>query len=427
MVTGTASAVQSRRAWAGSSWSHRCIRPVVTTFLCVLLAVVPVISAFTADTDADANAPRIETFSIRNEPVGQVLLAFAEQTGISVVMDATVTGSVSVVLHDVAPWEVLNEVARAADLFVREQNGVYWLSKVRVRRTSRGGWQLDSHAARLQSVVAAVVRESGRSIVVRDGADRPVTTAARTHSVRDLLVAVAAEQNLTVTERSDVLVVHKPVSEQAPENNALASPPGIVEITVAADGGIALQAHEATTEKILTTVADRAGMVLLATGPPAQRTETLELSAENWTELYRRIGVALDVTIERDADLLLVEPRHRGNAFEPFRRYAVFPTGTVPASDAADLLTTIPELTVEWVDTRSYRVVVSGLPGKSNGVGRSSQRYHMPNAASRYSRTGRQVQPLRSFQPRWQPVFPKSRFTPMRRRIRFCNASNGDV
>ncbi|MDA3951485.1 MAG: hypothetical protein PF508_19920 [Spirochaeta sp.] len=337
------------------------VRRLATPVLCALFATVPVASGFTADPDT----PRIETFSVRDEPVGQVLLAFAEQTGISVVMDATVTGSVSVVLHDVGPRQVLNEVARAADLFVHERNGVYWLSKVRVRRTSRGGWQLDSKAARLQSVVAAIVRESGRSVVVRDGADRPVTTTARGHTIAEILAAVAAGQNLSITDHSDTLVIHEAERDDAAFHSGEPAPPaGSVEVTVSGDGEITLHAREATTEEILTTVADRSGTILLATGALTQQSDALELSAGSWNELYRRIGVAVDVVIERDADLLLVEPRHRTDAFEPFRRYAVFPTGTVPASEAADLLGTLPNLSVEWVDARSYRVVVSGLPGQ---------------------------------------------------------------
>jgi len=348
------------------------IRPMrpATTILFLTGLLVTGLWGLTPAVSAEEAA--VETFSVRDQPVGQVLLAFAEQTGLSVITDATVGGSVSLVLHDRTAREILHAIADTAELFVSERNGIFRLSRVDVHRDARGWWFLSSRGAPLERVAAIIASEAGIPVFLDLAGTMAVHASVQAASARLLLDRLADQLGLTLDSRAGAFTLASKADEEgitghggrSGQNAQTERTEPECTVTADPDGGYHLTATGVTYREVCAAVADATGVGLLATAPFLERAETVTLYAPDRDTLYRRLGAALDVTLVRDGDLLLLGRDADRRDFASLRTLIVLDTGSVPAERAGELLRAIPGLTVEWIDPGGYRIVVSGLGGE---------------------------------------------------------------
>ncbi|MFW5795772.1 MAG: hypothetical protein ACOCV0_01100 [Alkalispirochaeta sp.] len=343
-----------------------------------IVTILVVTGVCGAPSAAAADGATVETFSVRDQPVGQVLLAFAEQTGLSVITDATVAGSVSLVLHERTPREILHALADAAELFVSERDGVFRLSRVRVRRNGTGRWVLTSRGAPLERVAAAIAAEAGIPVFLEGSDGETIHASVHAASARGLLERLAVQIDLSLESRGGAFTLVSGALDEGSAgddggsgrgSSSVQEPvgsPGECTVTATGDAGYDLVATGVAYRELCAAVADATGVGLLATDPFRQIADTVTLSAPDRDTLYRRLEVALGISLVRNGDLLLLGRGGSGHGgdrrdFAPLHVRTVLETGVLPAENAADVLRAIPALTVEWIDPGGYRLLISGL------------------------------------------------------------------
>ena len=142
--------------------SHRPrIRSAFALVVLVVLLPVPAITA--------QEAERISTSWYR-EPLGSVLVAFAEFTGKSVIPPAGIDPQVTVEIND-QPWDVaLQAILRSLGLYAEEDEfGIVHVLTLESLAARRDVAPLESRAYRLSFVDAAAVAESVRPVLSARG------------------------------------------------------------------------------------------------------------------------------------------------------------------------------------------------------------------------------------------------------------------
>jgi hypothetical protein len=305
----------------------------------------------------------IATFSIRDQPVGQVLLAFAEETGLSVITDSTVSGRISLVLHDMSAREVLYQIATAADLFVDDRHGVYHLSRISFHRDRDDRWQLGARGVTLPNIGAVVARESGTGIIIATDYPEPVVSTADGSTVLEVLENSLAGLPVIVREETGGLIIRDRDDDDRSDGGTPFTPTATVDITGAdtPEGGITLAASGATDGEICHAYAEASQSVLVAAHALGTRRESLRLSGPDWPDMDSRLEAALDISIRREGDLLLVQPPRGGDSFAGLRRRLLLETAGSTAPKVAGLLASIPGISVEWVEDTGDRILISGF------------------------------------------------------------------
>lgn len=307
---------------------------------------------------------RITSFSVRDQPIDQVLLAFAEQSGLSIVTDGSVTGTISLVLHEMDAPAVLNEIAAAGGLFLDDRDGVYWLSRVRIRR-DRLGWELFARDTSIHHVAAALARRCGTGLFVEGTAETGPATrinlSVRGANPEELVNAVAAAVGYTVRRRSKSYFLHPESFE--PQEIVYTDP----QISVDSD------THDETTfgitverntpiYSVVETVARARDLTILATTPLLGTCGPFSIDPLIWPEFVAHIQTLLGVSFNQDGSLLLVQTLDDVDRLAAFRQRAIICTEGLPAAEIERLLATVPEITVDWGDRNGGRVLISGMP-----------------------------------------------------------------
>lgn len=313
-----------------------------------------------------AAAPTIRTFSVRNEPVEQVLLAFAERTGISIVTDSTVTGSVSVVLHETDPLETVLHLARAADVLVEDRGGVLWMSRVMVRRGRNGTWSLRSSGARADEVIRAVARESGHFIRVRSELSEPVNLDLGFLPLRSLLDSICSPLGVMVEERDGgfVLLPRGDAGERS-STSTLVRRDVRIEPRMDQTGrtrSYVLSAGRTTVEDVLDHLFEERGDHYFAAAPLSAPVTSLELSAPDLDTLWLRLVTALNLHVLQDGEAWAVVPAGQEDRLNRFRSRAVVTLRNRPAEQVADVLARVPGLEVQALDHHRNVLVLRALP-----------------------------------------------------------------
>ncbi len=331
----------------------------VTVALAAL--AMPGVVRIAADPAAD---PQIRTFSVRNEPVEQVLLAFAERTGISLVTDDTVTGTVSVVLHDVSARETVMQIAGAADLLVEDQNGVFRISRVHLRRTGADAWTLRSSGAPLGSVFREISRESRRAITVEAGLTAPVSFSIGPLTIPKLLEALCDHAGLHLEEsRSGYRVGGNTAPDTAPESAAPAIADEIRLITDDVPGSeIRLTARRTTVRAILDYLFEHRHDHFLPVASLRAPVNDLTVSAPDQQVLWHRIRTALNLHSIPDGDTWIVTESGQEQRLAQFRSQAVVTLRNRSVSEVEEALARIRHLEIQVNDHRRNVLVLRALP-----------------------------------------------------------------
>jgi hypothetical protein len=318
---------------------------------------------------------RVVSFSVRDQPIDQVLLAFAERSGLSIVTDATVSGTVSLVLHHRSSREVLQEIAAAGELFVTERNGVFWLSRIYLEHHGRDRWELRARNASLAAIVQRIASRCGITILGVAESDRVFTLTSFGTTPTDLIDNLSEEVGYTRIDRGNGHLLlprdrsesDTPAWDVSPREDETDHR---VEIRHTDESGYCVSVGnnvEAIT--VLEALAEGSRMTLITGGAIVGRCPPFELEETTWERLSERLESILGVTLARDGDLLLVQPRIGEERFTPFRRRAILNTGHLSSVAVEEIIASEPDLDVEWNDPTGGRVVVSGFEGAIRSVG----------------------------------------------------------
>ena len=109
-------------------------------------------------------AQRIQTMDFRNRPIAEILMALADSSGASLIIDETVTGQATFHFTDSSFENALRRFAEACHLHIQEREGVWYVSRI-VITSSEHGISVNAEDTELEYLVKAISRSSGVTIL----------------------------------------------------------------------------------------------------------------------------------------------------------------------------------------------------------------------------------------------------------------------
>ena len=329
----------------------------VALILAVLVCAEPV---------SQTGVPRVvETFSVRDEPVAQVLMAFAEESGISIVTDETVDGEISIVLHQRDAMAVVLEIAEAARLFAVQDGNTVHLSRLRVARHGVDGWTLGASGATLEAVLRGLSRQSGRSILPPELPRERVDLQLGPLPLESLLTALGETWGLELHRRGQAFYYTR---EGALSPDLPGPPsPGILELRQS-EAAWHITARRTSRGAILEELFQRDGSVFsfaAAAGDAATLNtpvERLELQAETLRELRNRTLRHLDLAAIPDGLSWIVFPLGQEARLPAYTSRGVVTLRRTPLNEVLEALARLPAIRVEAGSSGRNVVVIRGLP-----------------------------------------------------------------
>lgn len=336
----------------------------------VAFCLATLFALHTPTADADS-VPLIATFSVREEPVDQVLLAFAEQTGISIVTDSSVSGTVSVVLHQTDPVEAILHLAGAADLLVEDRGGVYWMSRVMVRPAGDGLWRLHSTGASMEAVIREISRRGRRPVIMDGNLTAPIHLNTGPLTQREMLVKVSSAGAATLEELDDAFLVTTEAERETDRGATPPTPPVLPEPEVRIRPGrdhtgdlssYTLEARRTTVSAVLDTLFEMRQDHYIPVAPLTAPVTSLRVSAPDTDELWERVQTALNLHVLPQRDTWIVAPAGQEQRLRPFQARAVITVTGRPAGPVGEILGRLPHVEVQAVDHDRNILVIRALP-----------------------------------------------------------------
>ena len=110
------------------------------------------------------SAQRIQTMDFRNRPIAEILMALADSSGASLIIDETVTGQATFHFTDSSFENALRRFAEACHLHIQEREGVWYVSRIVITSGERG-ISVSAEDTELEYLVKAISRNSGVTIL----------------------------------------------------------------------------------------------------------------------------------------------------------------------------------------------------------------------------------------------------------------------
>jgi type II secretory pathway component GspD/PulD (secretin) len=147
----------------------------------------------------------------KNQSITDILMVLAQISGTSIVADETVTGNASFFFSEVDIKTALTSFLSAYRLYLREENGIYYVSKILVEYNS-GGQAVTVHGEDVEAPL--VLRAISRSIaktVTYDALPRDTVTihAENVSPLRAVQLAVSRFPAYEVTEEDNLISVRR--------------------------------------------------------------------------------------------------------------------------------------------------------------------------------------------------------------------------
>jgi general secretion pathway protein D len=306
-----------------------------------------------------ASTPRVETFSVRNEPVDQVILAFAEAAGLSVLLDETVSGTVSLVLHEASPLETLQAIADAANLYLSDRDGIVRVSRLRLDRAPGGRWILESRGGSLSAITRALTASAGASVVLPHREYPPITVSLTARTLGGLVAQLAEAIGASVSQRSGLYVIGDDdavVSD--PESFADSPAPREMPRLTRHAGDVALSVSGARRIDILRALAADLGLPLIICGDLSSVIGEIELSAPE-DRFLPVLATALHVRIYRDGGSLVVVDEYDSGRLRGLYHRTLLPVPPAHRPLIREAASTVPDLHIEGESARG--LVVTGM------------------------------------------------------------------
>jgi type II secretory pathway component GspD/PulD (secretin) len=107
---------------------------------------------------------RVRAMDFRNRPIAEILIVLADSSGVSVILDETVTGQATFHFADSSFEDALNRFADACHLHVQEREGVWYISRIAITSNERGV-SVNAEDVELEHLVRALSRASEVTIL----------------------------------------------------------------------------------------------------------------------------------------------------------------------------------------------------------------------------------------------------------------------
>lgn len=304
--------------------------------------------------------PRITTLSIHDESVREVIQALAERFGLSVVIDETVDGTVSLVLQETSAQEALHEIAGAAGLFVADRQGIYYLSRLRFDESDRG-WTVESRCAPLATLIQHL--SAGAGITVSHPYDLPqcYSCSLGPAPVGEILAAIAGDLSLSLTGTPGRYVLSEP--DPVGAVRSVSSGETTVDfVRIPESGELSIAARQAGIIPVLSVIADTLGMVVDSSPIPERETTITSLRAPDLETLLEILGRRYEVEILSSGGVLAIAPLGRLELLEPYLRHEAIALRRASVSAAVSALNQITGIEIEFVDQQRNAVSIRGVP-----------------------------------------------------------------
>jgi len=328
-------------------------------FACVIAAILPV--PVPAAPPAPSIPDRIETLSIHGEPVREVIQALAERLGLSVVMDETVTGTVSLVLQETDAAMALQEIADAADIFAVDEQGIYYLSRVRCRE-SQSGWIVESRGAPLETVLRRLQVAAGVSITGLPESRRDSYFSHGPASLDTILREIADDAGLVIHAQGDRYRLAPPDSEERTPGVPLPDRHATVTVEQVHPEGIRLRTGPASLREILTAIANELEATLDAPSLEDRTATGFVLRAPDPEVLLEMLGRRFDAEIFLAGDVIAAAPRERMELLQPYLSCETVSLSATTVRTAIPALTRVPGIEIEFTDEERNALSFCGSP-----------------------------------------------------------------
>jgi type II secretory pathway component GspD/PulD (secretin) len=299
----------------------------------------------------------VRTFSVRDEPVEEVLLAFAEQTGVSIVTDSTVDGTVSLVLHETTPRQAVMQLVEAANLLAEERDGILWVSRVRVESAADDTVIVQAAEAPLHAVVGRISSATGRQISLRADGTVPVTTTLGPMPLEALLEALGEPLDLTSTGRDGGFVL---AAGDVHHAGRPSDPPGLRLATTGER--LNLSARMVTVREVLDRVFRDRRDTYIAVDSLGSSVGTLQITAADQDALLRRVLLTLDLHAVEDGDTWFIASADGVRRLESLRSRAIVKPRHLTVEYLQEAIAGIPHVEVEVRDLQHNLLVLQALP-----------------------------------------------------------------
>lgn len=153
----------------------------------------------------------------RNQPVTDILLALAKMSGKSIIADQTVTGNTSYYFKQTDFEQALRDFLAANNLFVRQENGVYYVSRVHVAVDRSGGLDIDTDSVDIETVARAISKSANVTILYDPLPRESITLHVQGSSVADVLeILVRKHPEFSVETGKDYFYLKRADTNPAP-------------------------------------------------------------------------------------------------------------------------------------------------------------------------------------------------------------------
>ena len=313
-----------------------------------VLALAAVVALF-----GPSLAGQVQTMSIRSQPVDQALLAFAETAGISLVVDETVRGTVSLVLHNQNPERCIEEIAAAAGVYLRRREGVLQASRVKVHQDETGRWFVDSSGGSLPVILRQIAEASPLSVVAPEGPvnSRPLDLHISSPTLVGALEAVAETVELDLTQHGGLLRFSR--RGEDPVLNDHRHSIGTVAVrphgAAGDDGvlGLTIDLPRGTQAAVLHAVARSFQENLILCGELFAPVEPVSFSASSEEEFLTALGAATGCELYRDGASILAVQSYERRLLEPYYHREVLRLPEEHRSALESILGAAPALAVQ--------------------------------------------------------------------------------
>lgn len=159
----------------------------IKVYLFVLLLLVSLNYGFTQESDSSIY------MDFRNQKITDIIYSVAEVCGKSVFIDETVTGSATFRFEDKDFESAMARFTRHCQLYVENNEGVYFISKVRIENKSNDRLSINTENVQIEPFINMLSRFTNRTILFDNLPNAMITIRVTDASLEDVL-------NLTIVK-----------------------------------------------------------------------------------------------------------------------------------------------------------------------------------------------------------------------------------
>lgn len=160
-------------------------------------------------------ADKIQRMEFRNQSIADILTILADVSGMSVILDETITGNASFLFGPTSFEDALEQFSRSYHLHYNNDNGVYYISKVRVTvNNQEDSFNVFCNDTKIEHLIKKVSRAMIRPIVYDPLPNETITISAENISVSTFLTMVLAKypEYSIINEKDFFYIKRQPIT-----------------------------------------------------------------------------------------------------------------------------------------------------------------------------------------------------------------------